>query len=738
MRKLLLFIVFLTRTTLMLVVKLYNKMSPFLRVIVTLILGIITGIVIGEPAGHLKIIGDTYVRLLQMTVLPYILVSIIGGLGRLDADMAANIGIKAVKVILLVWLAVMLSLLLLPLAFPDWQTAGFFSSSLAIESAKFNFLDLYVPANIFSSLSSTTVPAVVLFSLLMGVSLINVKNKDTLLILTSNISDALMGVASFVTKIAPLGIFAIAAAAAGTLDPEELGRLQVFLWVYLAAAIILAFVLLPLLIHWTTPFSYREVLSTAGEATITAMAPGTILVVLPLIIERCKELLEKHDMKSDETMSTVDVLVPTAYSFPSSGTLLGLSFILFSAWYVGSPLGIDQYSSFIVMGALTAFGSLNVALPFLLDFFDLPADHFQLYLLGSVITARVATGLAALHGFIVTLLVASAVMNRLKWHRMLQVFGIHLGITAGVMIVLGIALTHLIPYEYTGVRAFESMRLMEEPTIAKDVKQLSPLNSEDQARPRLDVMRERGTIRVGYFSQTLPFAFRNDQNRVVGFDMEMIHQLARDLNLKIELIHLENHKEEPQHLVDGSVDITVGGRAITPERAINVAFSDPYTYHTAGFVLLDKRREDFVELEAITEMKQLNLGVSNNSYYLKMVRNLFPHATLTSIESPRKYFKGHYKNVDAMVFSAETGTAWAMLYPEYSSIVPNGVKLKAPVGFALPKGQQDYVQFINTWLKLKSVNGYQKKVYNYWILGQNPKARKIRWSVVRNVFGWDM
>ncbi len=58
------------------------------------------------------------------------------------------------------------------------------------------------------------------------------------------------------------------------------------------------------------------------------------------------------------------------------------------------------------MGALTAFGSMAVAIPFLLDFFGLPSDQFQLYLLGSVVTARFA---AALHGFVVTLLVASGV-----------------------------------------------------------------------------------------------------------------------------------------------------------------------------------------------------------------------------------------------------------------------------------------------------------------------------------------
>lgn len=208
----------------MTVVHLYNRLSPFQRVIIALLCGIMGGIIVGEPAGKLEIVGNVYIRLLQMTVLPYILASVIGGLGRLDSKMAATIGIKAVQVILIVWLAVMLSLVLLPIAYPNWEMAGFFSSSLVSEPEKLNFIDLYIPSNIFASLAATVVPAVVLFSLLMGVAVISVPNKEPLLALTTNISDALMRVASFVAKLAPLGIFAISISAAGTLQPEELER----------------------------------------------------------------------------------------------------------------------------------------------------------------------------------------------------------------------------------------------------------------------------------------------------------------------------------------------------------------------------------------------------------------------------------------------------------------------------------------------------------------------------------
>ncbi|MCW8864172.1 MAG: cation:dicarboxylase symporter family transporter [Colwellia sp.] len=718
------------------IIKIYKKLSPFQRVIIALLLGISTGIFVGEPAGDLEVIGNIYIRLLQMTVLPYVLVSIIGGLGRLDSDMAGRIGMRAVKVILIMWLAVMLTLLLLPLAYPNWQTSGFFSTSMTAEPAAFNFIKLYIPSNIFASLSETIVPAVVLFSLLMGVALIQVKNKETLLNLTTNVGDSLMKVASYVAKLAPLGIFAISASAAGTLEVEELGRLQVFLWVYIIAAALLAFVFLPLLIHWATPFSYRQILSTAGEAAITALATGTVLVVLPMIIERSKELLAKHGMECEETDSTVDVMVPTAYSFPSTGTLLGLGFILFSAWYVGSPLGLEQYISFVVMGALTAFGSMAVAIPFLLNYFDLPADQFQLYLLGSVVTARFATGLAALHGFVATLLVASAVLKKMKWHKLMQAIGVHLAITFAVMVGAGFTLKALIPYKYEGVQTFESMQAMNKPVNVVKYDELTPLTASEQKQPRLDIIMARKTIRVGYYKASLPFAFRNNNNKLVGYDIELLNELAKDLNLNIAFIYLKNYKNEANLLADGSIDIAVGGRAITPRKALSVSFSDPYTYHTAGLLLNDSKRDAFAELYDIQAMKTLNMGVGRSAYYQQWLKEHFPNAKITEIDDIRLFLKGKQPEVDAVLFSTEVGSAWSMLYPEFSAVIPKGLKLKAPVGLVLPKGQTDYVQFINTWLKLKKDNGFQQKVYNYWILGENPQAKKPRWSVMRDVLGW--
>jgi Na+/H+-dicarboxylate symporter/ABC-type amino acid transport substrate-binding protein len=718
------------------IIKTYQKLSPFQRVISALLLGITTGIFVGEPAGDLEVLGSVYIHLLQMTVLPYVLVSIIGGLGRLNQTMASRIGLRAIKVTLALWLAIMLTLLFIPIAYPNWQTGGFFSTDMTAGSTNFDFVKLYIPSNIFASLSGTVVPAVVLFSLLMGVALIQVKNKETLLNLTTNIGDSLMKVASYVAKLAPLGIFAISASAAGTMEVEELGRLQVFLWVYVTAAILLAFVLLPLIIHMATPFTYREVLATAGEAAITAMATGTVLVVLPMIIERCKALLAKHDMECEETDSTVDIMVPTAYSFPSAGALLGLGFILFSAWYVGSPLGLDQYPSFVIMGAITAFGKMAVAIPFLLNFFELPADQFQLYLLGSIVTARFATGLAALHGFVVTLLVASAVLKKLKWHYLAQAVGIHLGITFAVMLAAGFALKALIPYQYQGVQTFESMAPLQSSVQIVPYKKLTPLTLSEQQQPRLEIITDRKSIRIGYYKASLPFVFKNNNNELVGYDIELLNEFAKDLNISIAPIYIKDRSDEAELLNNGSIDIVIGGHAVTPLRALNVTFSDTYTYHSAGFLLSDARQDDFASIYSINSLEKLNIGVTKSQYYQRIAKENFPNAQLTEIPDVRSFLKGKHQEVDAMLYSAEVASAWSMLYPEFSAVVPTDFTLKAPVGLVLPKNQSSYTEFMNTWLKLKQDNGFQNRVYNYWILGKNPKAKKPRWSVMSNVLGW--
>ena len=726
-------------------IKYIKSLSGFQRVLTALALGVIVGVVVGEPAGYLKIVGSVYVGLLQMTVLPYVLVSIVSGLAKLDGSIARDIGIRAGLVLLFVWLSTMLTLCLMPLAFPQWETAGFFSTSLVAEKEPFDFLSLFIPSNIFQSLSNTTVPAVVLFCLLLGTALISVPNKDTLIDLSENISDGLMKVASFVTNIAPVGVFAICASAAGTLQPDELGKLQIYLWVYMVGWLLLAFVALPVMIHLATPFSYRELMKAAGEAMVTAIATGTVLVVLPMIAERCKALLADHKMEGDQTSSVVDVMVPTSYSFPSVGSIMGLGFILFSGWYVGNPVGLEDYPIYTVMGVLTAFGGITVALPFLLDLFSLPADQFQLYLLGTVVWGRSSMGLAALHGVVVSLLVSAAVLKLLNWKRLFIALGLHLGISAGIMIALGLGITTLIPYQYKGDESFESLGLYGKSAEVKTIDIPPAMDDETLAQPRLKVIAERGSIRAGFWRDSLPFAFPNNEGAIVGLDMDMMHSMALDMGAELHLVDLDGTDLKPAELLNqGRIDFVIGGIGITPSRASRALFTDPYGFHSVGIVVPDAVRGDYSNMERIRLLEGVRVGVPDISYYKQTLKLLFPNSEIVYLQSAGEYFKTikdyfnqDFGKVDVFVGSAEASAAWTLLHPEFSVVVPEGLKVRVPMGLMMPKGQLEMAYFLNTWLKIKKDEGFQQQIYDYWILGHNPQDKQKRWSVLQNVFGWD-
>ncbi len=711
------------------------KFSLFHKVILGVILGLVVGIVVGEPAGRLGILGTAYVRLLQMTVLPYVVVSLIGGIGRLNATQARIIGSRGGALILFLWGIGLVVLTALPLGYPDWTSASFFSTTLLDDGAAFDPLQLYLTSNPFHAMANTIVPATVMFSIVLGVALIGVQKKQGLLDVLGSLTDGLMRVASAVARLTPYGLFAITANAAGTLRVEELGRLQVYLWVYVAAWAVLTILVLPGLVAWGTPFSYREVMKQSRTAIITAIATGTVLVVLPLIAERCKELLEEHSLTSDDATAGVDVLVPTAYSFPSVGTLLGLGFILFAAWFSGSPLDTTQYPGFVVLGLFTAFGTMNIALPYLLDFFRLPADLFQLYLLGSVVTARLATGLAAMHGVVICLLGASAVIGIIKWRKLFQVALAGLALTFVMMAGVGLVLSK-VPYTYKGGDEFVSMSLIsDEVAVEVNEKSPAPLSATDVDRSRLDVIRDRGSIRIGYLPDRLPMAFRNNQSEVVGYDIELAHMLARNMEVTLEIVRLD-WDDVPAWLNDGRIDVLVGGIAVTPDRALEFAFTMPYGEHSLAFLVEDHRRNEFASLEKLRARPSLRIGLAQARYFKGPLERWLPNAEVVLMDSPRPFLRGELDDMDGMVYAAERGSAWTLIYPDYTVAVPRGSHAKVPIAFGVPKGQEEFIGFLNSWLNLKIKLGTTGRLYDHWILGKDLQRAEPRWSVIRDVFGW--
>ena len=710
------------------------RMSIVSQVLLALALGIFCGLFFGEDASRLGIIGDIYIGLLQMTVLPYLIIALVGGVGRLDPAWAARLGTRGAVLLILLWAVSFLVVLAVPLSYPDWSASSAFSSIHEPAGSQTDLLGLFIPSNVFRSLSDNLVPGVVFFCVVLGIAIMSVDQKDTIITILDGLLAAVSKMTNLAVRMSPFGVFAISADAAGSIDVEYLGHIKVHFMTFGLAWALMHFAVFPVILAAATPVSYWKLLSATQVAVVTAFATNSTLVVLPLMIASCKEILEESGCNDDETNASVDVLIPTSYSIPNAGALLNLGFVLFAAWSVGNSLEGTQNIAFVVSGGLFAVAGMVIAIPKLLDLFQLPADFFQLYLLAGIITSRFSTAVGVVFGVVLSLLVAFSIVGKLNVRRLLVTSAVSVLVSILTLKAFGYVVSGITQEPFEGENGYRTARPFLDPVEHKLSEMPDPLGDRDLGRSRLDVIKERGTLRVGYRANALPYSFINDRGEVAGFDIELINALARDLGVTLEFVVI-NANTSGDVVESGRLDIVAGGIAITTERALRAAYSDSYFIEDVGFVVPDYRRNQFVSMNNLRAFEALTLAVPQR-YNPPILRKLLPNATIVPVESARDFVIGNHPEADALLFGAQTAFAWTLSYPDFSVTIPRGLEMRVPLAFLLPADAPRLVSFVNTWLALNKEHGLVKLAHDHWILGKGLAEDKPRWSIIRDVLGW--
>lgn len=713
-----------------------SRIDPSTRVLAGLIAGVAVGLFIGERAAALQICVDAYMKLLQMTVLPYITLSLVGGLGALTRTEAARLGTRVALVLLALWTMALLAVFSFPAMFPHIQTASFFSSTLLDDESALDLVGLYIPANPFNSLANNIVPAVVLFSALLGIALIGIPDKERALETMDVLSRAVSRVARWIVSLTPFGLFAIAAVTAGTFDPRQAAQLQMYLLAYVIVSLLLALWVLPGLVAAVTPVPHRALLAHTRNALIVAFTTGSLFVVLPLLTEQTRQLLRDHTNIATQDHRLVDVIIPASFNFPHTAKLLSLSFVLFAAWFTGTTLLPARYPALAATGVLVLFGNLNVAMPFLLDMFRIPADTFQLFLATGVVNARFGTLLSAVHTVAMGLLGTCAAVGVLRFDRrkLLRFAVITLVLAAATIGGTRAFVSRFVNPAYDKDKVLAGMQALRNRGHAQ-VYRTAPPPLPSFSGSVLDRVRSRGMLRVGYFDGSLPYAFTNSSGELVGFDIEMALQLARDLGVELELVpasrRLLDHGLDPS-----TCDLVMSGTAVTADRAVHVLFSTPYLDETLAFLVPDHDRTRFSSWDDIRSARSLRLGVVRAPYYLHKVRAELPDVEIVPIDEPDQMFQPRTPPLDAILFTAERGSAYTLLHPEYSVAVPKPRLAKVPLAYVIGGRDAALASVVDTWIDLKRKDGTIDELFAHWILGRDATPHQRRWSVMDDVLKW--
>ncbi|KAA5537952.1 cation:dicarboxylase symporter family transporter [Roseiconus nitratireducens] len=703
-----------------------------------LALGIFTGLFFGERTQVLAPIGDGFIRLLQMAVLPYFIVALPLGFGRLSFHEAKQLALRLGSFSLVFWGIAMLLVVLLPTAFPALESASFFSASLVESPQAVDFVELYIPANPFLSLSQAVIPGVVVFGIAMGIALIGVPEKKQLLNVLDALADALGRITGFVVRLTPIGVFALAASAAGAMTLEDLSRLQVYFVAYSVGALLLTFYLVPMFVSALTPFSYREVMAATRDPLVTGFTTGNLLVVLAMLAENCKRLFQQRDEEhSRHAESVIDVTLPIAFTFPNLGVVMMLLFVPFAAWFTGNPLPWAEFPKLCFLGFFSFFGSVEIGLPFLLQQMRIPTDMFQLHVVTLVYVGRVATLVAVMHLAGVALLSAA---GNARWLSLRPRPLIRYAAGSCVVLFLAVAATsatliRTVDQNYSKDQVLGRMEPIQFATTGKVFRETAPRPNPTDSAHDLDAIRERGVLRVGYDAGGLPFSFFNQGGDLVGFDIEMCQAFAKELGVKVEYFPYEKARMSRCLADEPCYDLLVGGLFATPRRVEQMRFSEPYLDLHLAFIAADHRKDEFAKLADLRKLGQLRIAVLERPYFGSRVKQVAPNAEVVLVDSPKEFFNGDH-DFDALVMSAEAGSAWTLLHPEYSVVIPTDGHLVVSVGYPIGLEATRLERVLSRWIDLKQKDGTIQQLYEHWIEGKNAELAGPRWNILNDVIGY--
>jgi hypothetical protein len=135
--------------------------------------------------------------------------------------------------------------------------------------------------------------------------------------------------------------------------------------------------------------------------------------------------------------------------------------------------------------------------------------------------------------------------------------------------------------------------------------------------------------------------------------------------------------------------------------------------------------------------EDLRLGIPDLPYVQQLVAREFPKAvavplSLTQAQDPLALAA----KFDAIVLTAERGSFVTLLHPAWSVAVPHPLDIKLPLAYPVAHHDVEAARFLSTWIDLKRKDGTIQALYDHWILGKDARAKRPRWSIMRDVLGW--
>ncbi len=704
------------------------------HVVIAMIGGICAGLFFGPYCKILNPISEIYFMLLQMVVLPYIPSLLMHGIGSLSFLTAKKLLQRSWFIFLLLWGSALLLVYFFSMLIP--LPTSFFSDSGGARGHEIaeNILSYLVPKNFFYDLANNIVPAIALFGLIAGISLIWIQHKHAFLEVLNTINGGIEKILYWLAKCAPIVIFTHLADVAGSFRVENLDKIEFYVLIIAIGSLFFTFVLFPILLMSLTHMKYREILEEIKEVCLIPFIVSYPTIAFPFLLKTIRRFFQKHKLYTHTTALSTQAILPLSFTFGQVGNIFMILTVSFLAFYTRHHLNATDSVLLPLLSLPMSFGTIFSsisALQFLLKILHFPDLAFSFFQETSTLTLNFQVLVSVSSILTMTLLILHAHYGTLKVQ--VKRLGTSLFLCfLGVFFCVWMIRPYIhFPDNFTDLYT----RLTMEESIGKPLSvKVYKERNEVPADPYVDLpsfarILKRETLRVGYFGGDIPFCYWNEYGELVGHDVAFAYELAKDLNCRLEFIPVpEDTSLIGQDLDRGFYDIVMSALIMTEKRLETMTFVKPYMELDNVLIVPFKEKDTFKDLGIVESTQGLTIG-GIGAYYDTIVKN-FPLAHAEHLQDLTPLLEG---KIDAVVWSSLASFIWSLSHSNFAVIQYSDALGKRYLSYGIGRNALEWLNFLEGWLILKEQSGFTKAQYNYWILGISPTAPPPRWSVLGSV-----
>jgi cyclohexadienyl dehydratase len=236
-----------------------------------------------------------------------------------------------------------------------------------------------------------------------------------------------------------------------------------------------------------------------------------------------------------------------------------------------------------------------------------------------------------------------------------------------------------------------------------------------RAQSALQDVLSSGVLKVGTTGDWNPMTMKDvATNSYTGYDIDVMNALAADLGVTVEFVPTD-WKTLVNGIAAGNYQIT-GSASISPARAKAAGFSQSY-FSLATVPLINRKDADRFHDWADLDKPDVTVAATLGTTQEKQVKEFFPNAKHAIVEAPARDFQEVLSGrAQAHITSNVEANKLVAQYPELMIVPVSAPRARTPVAMLLPQADQVWINYVNSWITLKSEAGFFDELAAKWQL----------------------